>query len=88
MYSQLPDQLNAQMNVSTLWSALPKRLSRLIRFVVQHNRLRKSERLLAELDGRLLRDIGMPDAPSRQANGLTSQDPRVLAFSMQMLRAP
>ena len=88
MYIQFSDQLNAQTNSVGVWRRFSSRVTAWRQLLILQLHHRKATRLLAELDDRLLRDIRGTEASLHNPSGLTSQEPGVLAFNMQLLRAP
>lgn len=87
MYIQFSDRLNAQTNSMSIWQRFSFRMTALRQLLVQQHYHRKATRLLAELDDRLLRDIGKAEASSHSPFWYTSRDSGVVAFNRQLLRA-
>jgi uncharacterized protein YjiS (DUF1127 family) len=87
MYIKFAEPLNAKARTLRAWEKLTQHLASRWVHLVQQHRYRKASGLLAELNERLLRDIGSAEAapPSHPAHG--ARDAQSPELRKQLLRA-
>ena len=87
MYIQFSDPLNAQTKSPGIWERLSGRLAGWGTHILQRHHHRQAARMLAELDERLLRDVGKAEAASRIHPAKVGRNAESLDLRKQLLRA-